>query len=119
MRQQEPTPLEIRQNRLRWLVRVRQAHTFQHSRRLPTERLAAGIQKLRVLRGSEGAQQECSNVYGAIPRGPFQSLQPSGNMLGRSWLSAAIAWHGVRGRHRRTKIVAGSCAQRKSRTQGG
>jgi hypothetical protein len=88
--QQEPTPLKFRQNCLPGLST--RSHTRSCERMLcfAPKGAALRIQKLTVIMRRIRPKQHCSNVERAVSCRPFQSLQPPGNMLGRSPSAAPI-----------------------------
>src|SRR5215469_7688024 len=82
MRQEEPSALEVRVNRLDGPSRKGNPYRPKQLRRFTKELTARTIEIVSIFQRSNRCEQKDLNVHRPVPRRPFQPSQPPGYMIG-------------------------------------
>src|SRR5882762_7075269 len=90
MRQKRTGSLKLGAHGFGRLACCRNARRLQQCGRLALKFAVRRIEKFLLLSRRRTAKKKCVDMNGPVPRGPFQALQPSRDMLRRSDLAAAV-----------------------------
>src|SRR5690349_10288266 len=104
VRQEKSCTLKLGMNRLCGLSREKNTYSAKQALPLSAEVATRRVQKLRVLSRSHPSQQQRLDVHGPVTRRPFQSAQPSGEMLGRACLPTPVTTQNGRRCHQEKSL---------------